>query len=798
MMADWRIICGDVTQLPLNGEKFHAALLDPPYELTSKPWAGRKKCVSGILSDVVLPEYDKLKIKLLDDTELPLPTIGISSLNSIDRAVRVEPGVSVPKCPVDLDNGAPAGEPEVQDASVSSLSVPNRELPDELTSEGRQFFGDYILQFANPGNPTFCNGSCRCFRKTGTGLIRMDVTISFPGGLVLLDVLPKDFSDGITDNIRLSDDTRCKPKSPPAVLTNRRTEAGAVLTLDVRGATGELVPTDSTAQQFRLTQFVSPENVGALSGASGLSSEFQPCRIRLVDFATDGTFTLYLHRAILQQLAHKRNLGGFMGKQWDSTGVSFQPETWAALDKLLYPGAFIMAFAGSRTYHRMAVAMEDAGLMIHPAIGWVQGTGFPKSTRIDAQVDKAAGAEREPCGFAPNTRGRLSAIHAESQSLGGGWSGKQSLPVTNLAQAWAGHCYGLQALKPAFEFICVAQKPYEGKPVDSIIGTGAGALNIDGGRVRTNETGKREHDGAIYDGVADGYKRPGASMYQHKTDWMMRPSGRWPANFALCHHPECERIGTKRVKGTGVTHGQNASRGNVYGGGQGLISQPKGDEIRSYADPDGYETVAEWRCHPECAVRKLDEQVGERSPGRGGRRVAGYQNQCVGGKAQNVIDCPGYNDKGGPSRFFYTADWLYERMEMPVLYCPKASRAERDKGLDEMPMLQFQSGCAGDMPMDDQGANRDRFKVQARCHHPTVKPLSLTRWLAMLLLPPPEYAPRRILVPFAGALSEAIGAMLAGWDDIVAIEMDPEYCDIGYKRMEYWYAQPEQLRMEIP
>ena len=70
---------------------------------------------------------------------------------------------------------------------------------------------------------------------------------------------------------------------------------------------------------------------------------------------------------------------GFMGKKWDASGVAFRPETWAALLKHLLPGAFIMAFAGTRGYHRMAVAIEDAGFVIHPAIGWVFGTGFPKA-----------------------------------------------------------------------------------------------------------------------------------------------------------------------------------------------------------------------------------------------------------------------------------------------------------------------------------------------------------------------------------------------------------------------------------
>ena len=99
-----------------------------------------------------------------------------------------------------------------------------------------------------------------------------------------------------------------------------------------------------------------------------------------------------------------------------------------------------------------------------------------------------------------------------------------------------------------------------------------------------------------------------------------------------------------------------------------------------------------------------------------------------------------------------------------MLYCAKSSRAERDAGLDG-----------------------------ERNGHPTIKPLSLCKWLASLLLPPPEYAPRRLLVPFAGVASEMIGAGLAGWDEIVGVELLAENVAIGKARMEYWMSQPQQI-----
>ena len=96
--------------------------------------------------------------------------------------------------------------------------------------------------------------------------------------------------------------------------------------------------------------------------------------------------------------------GGFMGQAWDKDGpdaVAFRPATWQALSRHLLPGAFGACFASSRGWHRLACAIEDAGLLIHPSIfmlGWAQGMGWPKSTKIDTQIDADAGAEREVVG----------------------------------------------------------------------------------------------------------------------------------------------------------------------------------------------------------------------------------------------------------------------------------------------------------------------------------------------------------------------------------------------------------------
>ncbi|MBV8775503.1 MAG: hypothetical protein JO166_24695 [Deltaproteobacteria bacterium] len=79
---------------------------------------------------------------------------------------------------------------------------------------------------------------------------------------------------------------------------------------------------------------------------------------------------------------------GFMGQHWDSGDIAFRPETWAALAALLHPGAFVFAFAGCRGYHRMACAMEDAGLIIHPAIGWLFGSGMAEKYTRERPINQ--------------------------------------------------------------------------------------------------------------------------------------------------------------------------------------------------------------------------------------------------------------------------------------------------------------------------------------------------------------------------------------------------------------------------
>jgi len=171
---------------------------------------------------------------------------------------------------------------------------------------------------------------------------------------------------------------------------------------------------------------------------------------------------------------------GFMGKSWDNSGIAYSTDLWAECLRVLKPGGHLLAFSGSRTYHRMVVAIEDSGFEIRDQIMWLYGSGFPKSLNVSKAIDKASGAEREVVG---KRQGRGS----QESNAGHEYGIKAGLmnitaPATPEAQQWQG--WGT-ALKPAHEPIVVARKPVEGTVAQNVLTYGTGALNIDGSRVGT-------------------------------------------------------------------------------------------------------------------------------------------------------------------------------------------------------------------------------------------------------------------------------------------------------------------------
>lgn len=219
---------------------------------------------------------------------------------------------------------------------------------------------------------------------------------------------------------------------------------------------------------------------------------------------------------------------GFMGKQWDGGDIAFRPETWAAVHRVLKPGAHLLAFGGTRTLGRMQVAIEESGFEIRDCILWLYGSGFPKSHDVSKGIDRAAGAERETIGINEDYLRRKPNGMKTAGASTYGYSQNQyetdariTTPSTDAARQWSG--FGT-ALKPACEIIVLARKPLIGTVAQNVLAHGTGVLNIDGCRV----------------GPATDTRRPNGTFPHSDDAWEphleiggQNMQGRWPAN--VCH-----------------------------------------------------------------------------------------------------------------------------------------------------------------------------------------------------------------------------------------------------------------------
>jgi len=212
---------------------------------------------------------------------------------------------------------------------------------------------------------------------------------------------------------------------------------------------------------------------------------------------------------------------GFMGKSWDNTGIAYNVELWRQVLRVMKPGAHLLSFGGTRTYHRMACAIEDAGFEIRDQLQWLYGSGFPKSHNIGKAVDKKLGNEREKVADGKSSKPESHnimnmAFEEGSKSIMGG-----DYDITKGSSKFEG--WG-SALKPANEPICLARKPLSEKTiVENVLKWGTGGLNIDASRIGNNP-------GWTYPNGAGGNTFHGQDRINYP---IKSTQGRFPANIIL-------------------------------------------------------------------------------------------------------------------------------------------------------------------------------------------------------------------------------------------------------------------------
>lgn len=261
---------------------------------------------------------------------------------------------------------------------------------------------------------------------------------------------------------------------------------------------------------------------------------------------------------------------GFMGKKWDNTGIAYNVELWKECLRVLKPGGHLLSFGGTRTWHRIAVAIEDAGFEVRDSIAWMYASGFPKSLDIAKAIDKQSGYQGEVIGVQTIDIGMQGgSMHAgRDRKL----EDREIKKLSDQAQQWEG--WGT-ALKPAFEPIIVARKPLIGTVAENVLTFGTGGLNIDGSRVETNDKlsigSNNRSNSNINFGMTDNKEAQGQNDL-----------GRWPANVILDEYTAGLLDEQSGISKSGIAVKSNSAGNNIFSN----QLKPTGNDL-GYGDSGG-------------------------------------------------------------------------------------------------------------------------------------------------------------------------------------------------------------------
>ena len=418
----------------------------------------------------------------------------------------------------------------------------------------------------------------------------------------------------------------------------------------------------------------------------------------------------------------------FMNKGWDNSGIAFQAGTWRKCYEVLKPGGYLLAFGGSRTFHRIACAIEDAGFEIRDTIMWLYGSGFPKSMSLGKSVESKlvnGSANKQDFKTLPGDKAEAGSwgISANAEEYGfrpANYDLDGHLRVVNVAyqtaegKRWDG--WGT-ALKPAYEPIIVARKPCEGSATDNVLKYGVGGINVDECRVGNPYTYKIKENG-FGDNFMDDNWEPSGREYEKDVN------GRFPANTILTYDDtDCDEVcgGMPDTKSSG-----------------GEITVP------DFSD---------------AGQKNSSNKVGFNDGATAKRRAINYVAPL---------------DDGSAARYFY---------------CAKASKRDRDEGLEafEDKILAFSNQAQAEAKRGNElkigGMNDIKHRKNI---HPTVKPTDLMQYLIRLVTPKGG----TILDPFNGSGSTGKAAMYENKDrnanyKYIGIELSEEYLQISKARIDF-------------
>jgi DNA modification methylase len=517
--------------------------------------------------------------------------------------------------------------------------------------------------------------------------------------------------------------------------------------------------------------------------------------------------------------AYARASRGFMGKQWDGGDIAFRTELWAEVLRVLKPGGHLLAFSGTRTYHRMTCAIEDAGFEIRDQIGWAYGSGFPKSHDVSKGIDKAAGAERQIIG--PNKFAHLNG-KANVNVYGAAARANESAPVTDFAAQWQG--WGT-ALKPAWEPIVLARKPLIGTVAQNVLAHGTGAINIDACRIEATDPQLAEkyasvqnagpRDNSIYG--TDARDRAGSAPHVN---------GRWPAN--IVHDGSEEVVGAfPESESTASYRGEHADmRGDNYNRSDGKRLEGS-NSIRGHNDSGSaarffYQVKQDDPCHSirfandaesrfgvqsEHVVSALSHAV-EASMPQSELHGLSYRapNMTVSERELKIV-CASVTEA---IQNLGRRSWLgLEQESTTVRLGPVICvAAKKPTGIMTITLSLWKSvRCVEAVTFNiietsaEVGASVSgkRLFYTAKADqddrlgskHPTVKPLDLMQWLVRLVTPPGG----TVLDPFSGTGTTGEAAFREGFRAVL-IEREPEYQNDIRRRMSLVLGGPDERRRE--